>query len=316
MSEAMEQQARQGGVAANGPRRARIVVAVDTSRQSLAALEEAAMLAALMEAELESLFVEDINLLHLCGFPFCNQIGSYTARPRQVDNRAMERELRALAARLRAETARIAQRAQVPWHFQVRRGSVVNELLHAAESALFIGLGRAGAGRRKPMGSTVQAVVTRTTRPVLVLGETQRTAPPLVVIHTGDAASRRALELAVRLAPRFEHQLEIWIQPVPSQAMSATGLDTGQAGATVTDVDTIVAAVQAQLDEAQANYRQVHDAPLEARLVPLVKSGALLTRLQDAGLELTGRAPQRTLILPNRQSHLMAYHGGPAILVP
>ena len=56
------------------PQANRILVALDASPQSEAALRAAAELAALLEAELEGLFVEDINLLHLCGLPFGREI--------------------------------------------------------------------------------------------------------------------------------------------------------------------------------------------------------------------------------------------------
>lgn len=283
-------------------RTARIVVALDTSRQSLAALEEAAFLAALMQAELESLFVEDINLLHLCGFPFCNQIGSYTATPRRVDNRAMERQLRGLANRLRAETARIAQQARVPWQFRVRRGAVAAELLEAAESALFLSLGRAGVSRRKPLGSIAQAVMTQATRPILMLGEGQKSEPPLIVVYTGDAASRRGLELALRLAPRFAHKLYVWVQPsAEDNALHAAALQE--------DVRSLLA-------QNQADYARTHEQSLQAEIVPIATPGALSARLQGVDADLAQKMSQRTVILPNSLAHLVAHHAGPTILVP
>ena len=48
----------------------RVVVALDSSPQSEKALRAAVELATLLDAELEGLFVEDINLMHLCGLPF------------------------------------------------------------------------------------------------------------------------------------------------------------------------------------------------------------------------------------------------------
>ena len=51
------------------PQMRRILVAVDASPHSLAALDAALRLAADLEAEIIGLFVEDINLLRLAGMP-------------------------------------------------------------------------------------------------------------------------------------------------------------------------------------------------------------------------------------------------------
>jgi nucleotide-binding universal stress UspA family protein len=52
----------------------RILVALDASVNSLAAIEQAATLAANLEAEQLGLFVEDINLLRIATLPFARQI--------------------------------------------------------------------------------------------------------------------------------------------------------------------------------------------------------------------------------------------------
>ena len=52
----------------------RILVAIDTSPHGSAALEAAARLATELRAELEGLFIEDINLLRLAGLPFAREI--------------------------------------------------------------------------------------------------------------------------------------------------------------------------------------------------------------------------------------------------
>ncbi len=71
-----------------------ILVALDTSPSSTAALMAAAELAAALHMELRGLFVEDINLLHLCGLPFGLEIGSFTAKPRRLEQAQLERDFR------------------------------------------------------------------------------------------------------------------------------------------------------------------------------------------------------------------------------
>src|SRR5215207_6945347 len=58
-----------------------ILVALDMSPHSEAALAAAAELAVALGLELRGLYVEDINLLRLCGLPFGIEYGSFTAKP-------------------------------------------------------------------------------------------------------------------------------------------------------------------------------------------------------------------------------------------
>ena len=96
----------------------RILVALDASQQSLAALEVAAELAAKYGAELIAVFVEDINLVRLSEFPFAQEIGYFSAISRQLDSQQIERELRAHARWVERTTATIAKRTNLRWSFR------------------------------------------------------------------------------------------------------------------------------------------------------------------------------------------------------
>ena len=62
----------------------RILVAVDASTHSLAALEAASVLAEVLNAELVGIFVEDINLLRLAGLPFAREVRYQSALDRPL----------------------------------------------------------------------------------------------------------------------------------------------------------------------------------------------------------------------------------------
>lgn len=186
-----------------------ILVALDASPQSQLILRAAARLAATMQAELHGLFVEDSNLFRLCNGPFCREIGMRTATVRQLESHTMERQLRVLAAEMRRSLARVAGEAQVRWSFQVARGAVEHELLTAAEHALLLSLGRTGWLAGKRLGSTTQAIVQRTLRPLLILGQHDRLTHPLTVLYNGSASADRALALATRLTQRNSQLLHV-----------------------------------------------------------------------------------------------------------
>ena len=65
----------------------RILVGLDASPRSLSALEVACDLAARFRAELEGLFVEDIDLLRACELPFTREIRFFSGARHRLDTR-------------------------------------------------------------------------------------------------------------------------------------------------------------------------------------------------------------------------------------
>ena len=139
----------------------RILVALDASPHSLAALEVASALADTLKAELVGIFVEDINLLHLAGLPFAREVRYWSVTDRPLDTSSMERELRLQAEQVKQTLAVVAGRRQLRWSFRVVRGQVAAELLTAAQEADLLALGRAswGATRRVRLGATARALL-------------------------------------------------------------------------------------------------------------------------------------------------------------
>lgn len=270
------------------PERAeRIVVALDASPQSVAALRTAAELALLLEAEVEGLFVEDINLLNLCDLPFGHEVGSYTAMLRRMDTAEMERQLRVLAAMIHEAMERVASQTSVRWSFRVRRGAVVEELLAAAQSAALLSVGRAGPLRRTGMGSTAQSLVDQAEGPLLVSGESGGLGYPLTVVYTGTPAARRALQLALRVSRREPAQLRVVVWSGGDVSPRAGQLEQ---------------AVR-RLVEADAAHSGTH-----VTVVAVSETADLLTTLR----ELDGG----TLVLPRDQAALVSQCSRSALLVP
>ena len=176
----------------------RILVALDASPHSLAALEAASEMAARMKAELLGLFVEDINLLRLAGLPFAREVGFPSAISRKLDIVAMERALKVAAAQARRATITAAERARIRWSFRVARGSVVTELLSAALEADLLVLGKVSRGFRpaQHLGSTALGVMARAPGPVLLLEPGISVRAPVLVIFDGSQAAREALSVA------------------------------------------------------------------------------------------------------------------------
>jgi nucleotide-binding universal stress UspA family protein len=189
----------------------RIVVAVDASPHSLAALEAAIGLAARFGAELSGLFVEDVNLLRLAELPFVHEVGQFSATRRRLEAGEMERQIQGQTVRVRRIFTGAAERAQVRRSFHAARGMVAAELLAAAEDADVLVLGKSGWSlvRRGRMGSTTRAVLAQGGGQALILQEGTCLGSPVMVVYDGSPVARKALASAARLAEDDDHNLVV-----------------------------------------------------------------------------------------------------------
>jgi nucleotide-binding universal stress UspA family protein len=222
----------------------RILVALDASLHSLAALEAASELADTLKAELVGIFVEDINLVHLAGLPFAREFSFLPVSDRPLDSPSMERELRVQAEHVRQTLAAVAGRRRLQWSFRVVRGEVATELLSAAAEADLLALGRASwaATRRVRLGATARLVVAQALRPVLLLQHGQAICQPVQLVYDGTTAARRALKTAIQVALAASGHLTVMlIADSPEQAQHLQ--------------EEIAASLQSQ--QVRGHYRQL-----------------------------------------------------------
>jgi nucleotide-binding universal stress UspA family protein len=185
---------------------ARVLVALDTSPHSLAALEAAVELAALFDVELAGVFVEDRELLKLAELPLASEVASFSATIRPLDSSSMRLQLRAVAERARRALAASADRARVRWSFRVLQGGVPTAVMEGVGRRDLISLGSAGWSRRRRMrlGSTTRAILSKTHTSTLVLESGRRIGAPLFALYDGSNAARRGLDVVARLAREGE----------------------------------------------------------------------------------------------------------------
>jgi nucleotide-binding universal stress UspA family protein len=185
-----------------GPVIRRILVALDASPHSEAALEAAAALAARFQAELYGLFVEDVNLLRLAELPFTREVGIFSATQRELRTEEVERHLRIQAREVRRTLTVVAEREQVRWSFRVSRGAIAPELRAAAEEVDLLILGKAGRSvtRRGQLGSTARALSLEAPSLTLLLQEGACLGLPVMVVYDGSPLARKALSMGAVLA--------------------------------------------------------------------------------------------------------------------
>src|SRR5512146_300494 len=88
----------------------KILIAIDASPHSLAALQAAAEFAARVNAELSGLFVEDINLLRMAELSFVREVSHYSATVTQISREGLEQQLRAQETYARREVNNTGRR--------------------------------------------------------------------------------------------------------------------------------------------------------------------------------------------------------------
>ncbi len=189
----------------------RILVALDASPDSLAAAEAAAEMAALLSAELRGLFVEDVELLRLVASPLAREVDLLTVSYRGAESKAVEGQLRVHARRSRKALERSADRLRIQSSFQVARGAVHQEIVAAAADADLVILGRIGwtMRRRRNLGTTTRALISRSPGRVLLLERSLAIRSPIVVLFDGSGPGRDALDLAAYLASQRSDPLRV-----------------------------------------------------------------------------------------------------------
>jgi len=178
-----------------------IAVAIDCSPHSKASLEAAAEMAARLKAELIGIFVEDINLLHMAGLPFAEEIRLYSTE--KLDTAQLERLLRHQAQQAREMLEHTAQPRTLRHTFRVLRGLVPEQVMQAALEADMLVLGRSGRSPscRKGLGSTARSALDEGSMNVLLMRPGVTAAEgPLLVLYDASEASKRALATALEIA--------------------------------------------------------------------------------------------------------------------
>jgi nucleotide-binding universal stress UspA family protein len=244
----------------------RILVALDASPHSQAALDAAAQLAARFRAELQGLFVEDVNLLKLADWPLAREVGLHTATRRRLDVQDLQRQLRAQARRVQERLTAIAERDRLQFSFRVARGRISSELLAASSDVDLVILGKSGWSlhRRRRLGSTARAIISGAPALTLLLKEGTCLGLPVMAVYDGSHLAQKALSAAAVLARSQEGAVTVVVVDGESEA-------------------------ERLKDQAAAQLR-IHDVKGRYRL--LTRSGApklaQLVRTEDCG----------TLVLP------------------
>lgn len=164
--------------------RGRVVLRLSPSgHPSQMAFEAAVRVAQAFQSEIESLFVEEQQLLELAQYPFAREVSFCGRRVRNLSSADIQRDMRVAAASLLRRVEAIARSADVPVRSRSIRGEAVHVLAHAcSESGPWnvVALAEPFSPYHSPVLRELFDTVTGTTGIVLVGPKTRRTKGPVV----------------------------------------------------------------------------------------------------------------------------------------
>lgn len=182
----------------------RIMVAVDGSPASLAALDQAVNWAGLLQAELVAAFVADEQ--RFVYYPTAASFEGGVVIPVPLPEDRMKAEERKVAEEekeIRAAFDKALRGKKISARFLHERGDVNKILLREARTADLVVIGK--RGRFDPPGSrqagpTTESLIHDALRPVLVVPAKARTQGPFLVAYDDSKGVQRILPAAVDLA--------------------------------------------------------------------------------------------------------------------
>ncbi|MCE0758631.1 universal stress protein [Marinobacter sp. G11] len=261
----------------------RVLILLDGSRLSLAALEAAAEIASARNAEVLGIFVEEVNLLRTAGYGFAREVGGSSGLARPLDSAAIEARMQALAEAARRSLQQAMARRGLAQTLKLCRGRVAEEVLNLVQPQDLVVLGRVGwsgiPGAR--LGSTARVLLRQAPGDVLLWAEprVQRQNRVVVLLNHDQGANHRAVLVGAELARRSHQPLSVLLR-------------------TGSEIDQSVA-------EDILAYLQSEGIAARVRQIPAASAGAAVRAMQEEGA---------SQLVVSRSCSLFADQGAEALL--
>jgi len=204
----------------------RVLILLDGSRLSLAALEAAAEIAAARNAEVLGIFVEEVNLLRSAGYGFAREVGGSSGLARPLEVAALEARMHSMAQQARRSLEQAMARRGLVQALKLCRGRVADEVLSLVGPEDLVVMGRVGwsgiPGAR--LGSTARILVHQAPGDVLLWAEPRprRQTRVVVLLNHDQGANHRAVRVGAELARRHHQPLTVLVRMAAGKDQSIT----------------------------------------------------------------------------------------------
>ncbi len=187
-----------------------ILIAIDESKASLAALDLACELAKASKAEIKGLYIE--NIARLLEWEPAELIGSAlgvtTAAPHVRDTEEQlqtENEFEKERTNLKELFETTCKKNNVTGTFKSIRGVIEESLIHASKTVDLVVIGKRGEGYKKDSkepGEVAEELLRQVTRPIFVVpAESQaKSSKRILLAYDGSEASQRTLSTTAQIA--------------------------------------------------------------------------------------------------------------------
>lgn len=190
-----------------------ILVAVDPSSHSQAALEAAAYLAEKTEGKIHGLFVQEESWHKVSKLPSITTINELTGSTSALEEQYLSQQIEMLKRRLRRQVKTISRQKKIAHTWKAVEGCVEEEILQAAENADLITLGRRGSSfpQKKKIGSSTEKIIQDADKPVLILKKGLKLRGNITAVYDASKTSHRSIRLALSLAEKFDVSLTVLV---------------------------------------------------------------------------------------------------------
>lgn len=175
-----------------------ILVSLDSSPHSFAALRAAVTLTRHYEADLRGIFVEDIALLGLAESPFRQEVGEYSAIIREFSTDDISRGILVQSRWVVKTFRKVINQSNIQGEFDILRGKVIEMIDHETQRCDLLVLGKTGTNplRRHGLGSTARYLIIHSKVSLLLVEEDNNIGYPMILLYQDSLTGQIGLETA------------------------------------------------------------------------------------------------------------------------
>ena len=179
----------------------RIVVALNATPHSNAALETAVHLASLLEVPVHGVFVEEEDVLRAATLPLTQEVPPEAEHPRSLSPAQVQHDWKRTVDYVESRLQKRARQMRTPAELEVVRGEVTVELMRMVTDRDLLIVGKASTeSSRRRLGTTARQLLAEAAASVLVVRDMIRGPDPVLTYFDSTPAARAAVRMALQAA--------------------------------------------------------------------------------------------------------------------